>query len=154
MKASISQPVTVAENYAWWAQSGYNLAQKVDFITVHSYPVWEGKSVDEGLSYTAANIKAVRDALPGVEIIIGEVGWATTASEFGARASQENQLRYFRELNEWAAELKVTLFWFEAFDENWKGDPNNPNGAEKHFGLFTGDRKPKLVMQDLYPDLK
>ena len=50
--------------------------------------------------------------------------------------------------------MNVTLFWFEAFDEDWKGDPNNPNGAEKHFGLFTIDRKPKLVMQELYPDLK
>lgn len=154
VKASIPQPVTVAENYAWWAQSGYNLAQQVDFVTVHSYPVWEEKAVEEGVSYTAANIKAVRDALPGVELIIGEVGWATTASEFGPRASEENQLRYFRELNDWAAELGVTMFWFEAFDENWKGDPNNPNGAEKHFGLFTVDRKPKLVLRERYPHLK
>ena len=52
-----------------------------------------------------------------------------------------------------AARLGVTTFWIEAFDENWKGDPNNPNGAEKHFGLFTVDRKPKLVMQDRYPHL-
>jgi hypothetical protein len=41
---------------------------------------------------------------------------------------------------------------FEAFDENWKGslDPLEP---EKHWGLFTVDRRPKLVMQALYPDL-
>lgn len=154
VKSAIPQPVTVAENYAWWAQSGYNLAQEVDFVTVHSYPVWEEKSVVEGVSYTASNIKAVRDAFPGVELIIGELGWATTASEFGPRASEENQRRYFQELNEWAGKLGVTTFWCEAFDENWKGDPNNPSGPEKHFGLFTVDRKPKLVMQERYPDPK
>ncbi len=154
VKGSISQPVTVAENYLWWVESGRRLAENLDFITVHSYPVWEGKDIEEGLAFTIENIDAVRKALPGVELIIGEVGWATIASEFGARASEENQLRYFREVTEWAAKLNVTMFWFEAFDEDWKGDPNNPNGAEKHFGLFTVDRKAKLVMQELYPDLK
>lgn len=154
VKFAISQPVTVAENYAWWAESGRRLAENLDFITVHSYPVWEGKTIDQGLAYTIENIERVREALPGIELIVGEVGWATTASEFGARASEENQLRYFREVTEWAAKTNVTLFWFEAFDEDWKGDPNNPNGAEKHFGLFTVDRKAKLVMQGLYPDLK
>jgi exo-beta-1,3-glucanase (GH17 family) len=154
VKSSISQPVTVAENFAWWAESGRKLAKKLDFITVHSYPIWEGKDIDQGLAFTIENIDAVRKALPGIELIIGEVGWATTASEFGARASEEKQLRYFKEITEWAAKVNVTTFWFEAFDEDWKGDPNNPNGAEKHFGLFTADRKAKLVMQERYPDLK
>jgi exo-beta-1,3-glucanase (GH17 family) len=154
VKAKISQPVTVAENYAWWAESGKKLAMNLDFITIHSYPIWEGKDIDEAVSFTIDNINAVREALPGTELIIGELGWATTASELGARASEENQLRYFKEVTAWAAKLNVTTFWFEAFDENWKGDPNNPNGAEKHFGLFTMDRRAKLVMQELYPDLK
>jgi exo-beta-1,3-glucanase (GH17 family) len=154
VKAAVPQPVTVADNYAWWAESGAKLARRLDFITVHTYPAWEGKSIDEGLSYTIENIEAVRKALPASELIIGEVGWATTASEFNNQASEENQLRYFKEVTEWAAGLNVTTFWFEAFDEPWKGDPNNPESAEKHFGLFTEDRKAKLVMQERYPDLK
>jgi exo-beta-1,3-glucanase (GH17 family) len=153
VKAKISQPVTVADNYAWWAESGKKLAKNLDFISIHSYPIWEGKDIDEAVSFTVDNINAVREALPGTELIISELGWATTASEFGDRASEENQLRYFKEITAWAAKLNVTTFWFEAFDEDWKGDPNNPNGAEKHFGLFTMDRKSKLVMQELYPDL-
>jgi exo-beta-1,3-glucanase (GH17 family) len=154
VKRSISQRVTVADNFDWWARNGKPLARELDFITVHSYAIWAERDIDDALGFTASNIETVRNALPGVELIIGEVGWATTASEFGDRASEENQRRYFREVTEWAAKLNVTLFWFEAFDEDWKGDPNNPNGAEKHFGLFTIDRKPKLVMQELYPDLE
>jgi len=154
VKAAIAQPVTVAENFAWWAESGEPLARELAFITVHSYAIWAGRDVDDALAFTAGNIEVVRKALPGSELIIGEVGWATTASEFGDRASEEKQRRYFQEVTEWAAKLGVTLFWFEAFDEPWKGDQNNPKGAEKHFGLFTVDRKPKLVMQELYPDLE
>jgi exo-beta-1,3-glucanase (GH17 family) len=154
VKRSVSQRVTVADNFDWWVHHGRPLARELDFITVHSYAIWAERDIEDALGFTASNIEAVRNALPGVELIIGEVGWATTASEFGDRASEANQQRYFEEVTQWAAKLGVTLFWFEAFDEDWKGDPNNPNGAEKHFGLFTIDRKPKLVMQELYPDLK
>ena len=41
--------------------------------------------------------------------------------------------------------MNITTFFFEAFDEDWKGDDKEPLGAEKHWGLFTQDRKPKLV---------
>jgi exo-beta-1,3-glucanase (GH17 family) len=153
VKNAVSQRVTVAENFDWWAKHGAPLAKELDFITVHSYAIWADRDIDEALAFTRSNIEDVRKALPQAQLAIGEVGWATTATEFGDRASEENQARYFREVTEWAAELGLTVFWFEAFDEDWKGDPNNPNGAEKHFGLFTVDRKPKLVMQELYPDL-
>ena len=76
-----------------------------------------------------------------------EAGWATTASEFGDRASEENQLRYYEELDDWATGAGMTVFFFEAFDEPWKGNPNNPDGAEKHWGLFFVDRTPKQVMR-------
>jgi exo-beta-1,3-glucanase (GH17 family) len=147
VKAAIDQPVTVADNYVWWSRDGAPLAAAVDFIGVHTYPQWEEKSIDEALAYTIANLEDVRAALPDKPIAILEAGWATTASEFGGRASEETQLRYFRELHDWAKQNNVTVFFFEAFDEPWKGDPNDPLGAEKHWGLFFVDRSPKLVMQ-------
>lgn len=153
VKKAIKQQVTVAENYEWWAKKGANLAKELDFISVHIYPVWEGKDIDEGMSYSVANIQKVRDALPDSRIVISEAGWATIASEFGNRASEEKQMRYFNELMKWTKEMNITTFFFEAFDESWKGNPNNPMGAEKHWGLFTENRKPKKVMQELYPDL-
>jgi hypothetical protein len=58
-----------------------------------------------------------------------EAGWMTTASEFPDQASEANQARHY-------ADLKP-----------WKGDPNDANGAEKHWGLFRVDRTPKLFME-------
>ena len=43
--------------------------------------------------------------------------------------------------------MNITTFFFEAFDEDWKGDANNMLGAEKHWGLFTVDRDAKQVMR-------
>jgi hypothetical protein len=50
--------------------------------------------------------------------------------------------------------MNITTFWFEAFDEDWKGEPNEPLGAEKHWGLFTVNRRAKRAMNGLYPDLE
>lgn len=154
VQAAIEQPVTVAENCHWWAKEGEELAAAVDFVSVHIYPVWEEKDIDEGLSYGIRNLEDVRRALPEAQLVITEAGWASTANEFGVRASQEKQRRYYHELRAWSGAHRITTFWFEMFDESWKGDPNNPAGAEKHWGLFTEERRPKLVMREMYPDLE
>lgn len=154
VKQAINQPVTVAEVYDAWIKHCAELVEAVDFISVHTYPVWEGKTIDEGFPYAMQCIKSVKDVYPDKPMVITETGWATIASEFGERASEENQKRYCTEFNEWAISNNVTTFIFEAFDEDWKGDPANPIGAEKHWGLFNVDRTAKLMMQELYPDLK
>jgi exo-beta-1,3-glucanase (GH17 family) len=147
VKGAISQPVTVADNYLWWINDGAPLAAEVDFLGVHTYPAWESKSIDEGLAYTIENIEGVHAALPDKPIVVLEAGWATTAIEFPDQASEANQARHYAELDEWAQASNVTVFFFEAFDEPWKGDPNNADGAEKHWGLFRVDRTPKQVIE-------
>jgi len=147
VREAIEQPVTVAENYVWWARHGAALAAEVDYLGVHTYAQWEGKTIDEALSYTIENIDAVHHALPGKPIAILEAGWATIAEEFGDRASEAAQERYYRELQRWAHATNTTVFFFEAFDEPWKGDPGAPLGAEKHWGLFNVDRSPKRLLE-------
>lgn len=152
VKRAIDQPVTVADNYEWWIQDGAPLAAVVDFLGIHTYPAWEEKSIDEALPYTIENIRDVRAALPGKPIAILEAGWASTAEEFGERASEANQARYYRELSKWAADNSITVFFFEAFDEPWKGNPLNPLGAEKHWGLFKVDRSAKQAAVEILED--
>jgi exo-beta-1,3-glucanase (GH17 family) len=146
VKRAVRQPVTVCDNYDWWAKHGQALARELDFVSVHTYPVWENKDIEEAMPFTLANLEAVRQALPASRIVITEAGWATVAGEFGARASEAKQKRYYRELYAWAKTNHVTTLFFEAFDEDWKGDAN-PLGAEKHWGVYTVDRKPKEVLR-------
>lgn len=146
VKGAVSQPVTVADNYEWWIRDGTPLAAELDFLGIHTYPAWEEKSIDDALAYTIENLEGVRRALPDKPIAVLEAGWATTADEFANRASEANQVRYYDELHAWARDHNVTVFFFEAFDEPWKGDPARPTGAEKHWGIFFVDRTPKQVM--------
>jgi exo-beta-1,3-glucanase (GH17 family) len=155
-KAQVSVPVTVAENYVpWTTADGRALADEVDFVTLHTYPQWEGRSIEEALSYTEENVAAVRRNLPDKVIVIGEAGWTTTTCSEMMQpqyAHEYYQKRYYEELMVWAAEQEMVVFFFEAFDENWKGSPDLEE-PEKHWGLFTTDRRAKYVMYDLFPAL-
>lgn len=147
VKANIQQPVTVAETHYWWRDYGANLAKELDFLGVHIYPLWEGEGIDNGMPFTIEGIEKVVQALPEAKIAILEAGWATTANEFGERANETNQKLYYDTFKKWSEANNVTVFFFEAFDEPWKGNDDAPNAAEKNWGLFFENRTPKLVLQ-------
>ncbi len=127
VKEAIEQPVTVADNFLWWAEHGARLAAELDFIGVHSYPMLDGggKPIDQALAFTIENVEQVRAAIPDRPIAILEAGWATTSGYLPQQASEENQQRYFHELRQWAHEASMPVFFFEAFDEPWKGNADD-----------------------------
>ena len=148
LKSSVIQPVTFCENYVPWLDKLKPLVDEIDFISIHTYPVWEYKSIQEGLAYTIENYNAVAQAYPGVQVVITEAGWATNSNGLGIDTDKVNEVyqkQYYQQLMDWAEQEQVLVYFFEAFDESWKGscDPLEP---EKHWGLYKTDRSPKLVM--------
>ncbi len=155
IKQSVVQPTTFCENYVPWTHKLEQLANVLDVISIHTYPVWEYCSVHDALEYTKQNYWSVVNHYPGKPVIITEAGWTTAANGRGIEvhnASEELQAHYYQELIEWTTNEKILTFVFEAFDEPWKGSPD-PLEPEKHWGLFNLDRTPKLVMRDSYADL-
>jgi len=146
VKNRIKQPVTAAENYLWWVEQGASLAEVVDFLAIHTYAAWEGEDIDGAMYKTRKDIQAVQQRYPGKPLVITEAGWPSIAWEMGPRASEEKQARYYRELFQWAEEEQISTFFFEAFDEPWKGNPRKADGAEKHWGIYDVHRKPKKAL--------
>ncbi len=155
IKKTVRQPVTFCENYVPWTQKLEPLVEVLDFISLHTYPVWEYHTIEGALEYTRQNYQSVADHYPAKPIVITEAGWTTNSSGRGIEpwnASEEFQAHYYAELIDWSNENQVLTFIFEAFDEPWKGSPD-PMEPEKHWGIFTVERKPMLVMQELYAHL-
>lgn len=155
VKGRIPQPVTFCENYVPWQHKLRELAEELDFISLHTYPVWEYKRVQEAIHYTQDNYSSVAKLYPHKPVVITEAGWATNSNGRGIHpenSSEELQATYYEDLMAWTGAEGILTFVFEAFDEPWKGSPD-PLEPEKHWGLFTVDRKPKLVMQSHYPEL-
>jgi len=152
IKEGAKQPVTFCENYVPWLDKLKGLVEVVDFISIHTYPVWEYKNIHESLEYTKQNYYAVADKYPNKPVVITEAGWATNSNGRGicpSNVSEEYQEIYYNDLVNWSLKENILTFVFEAFDEPWKGSPE-PLEPEKHWGLFTVDRKPKLVMKKLF----
>jgi len=152
IKSAIKHPVTFCENYVPWTNKLQDLAAELDFLSVHTYPAWEFKTMDDALEYTKQNYYSVADRYPDKQVVITEAGWTTASNGRGIdawNASEELQAAYYDQLLEWTTNEKILTFVFEAFDEPWKGD-SDPLEPEKFWGLFHVDRTPKLVMQALY----
>lgn len=155
IKAGAKQPVTFCENYAPWLDKLKALVDEIDFISIHTYPVWEYKNIHEAMEYTKQNYYSVADKYPHKPVVITEAGWATNSNGRGIlseNVSQDLQKIYYNDLIGWSEKEGVLTFVFEAFDEPWKGS-QEPMEPEKHWGLFTVDRKPKKVMQKIYTEL-
>jgi len=152
IKLGALQPVTFCDNYVPWLNKLAPLVEEVDFISIHSYPVWEYKGIQEALNITAQNYWDIANTYPHKPVVITEAGWATNSNGRGidpANVNEEFQHIYFHQLMQWCETYAVMTFFFEAFDENWKGSPE-PFEPEKHWGLFNVDRKPKLAMKELF----
>lgn len=143
------QPVTFCENYVPWLHKLKPLAETLDFISIHTYPVWEYKHIDEAIGYTKENYYSVAEKYPGKPVVITEAGWATQSNGRGINpenVNEEFQKIYFEKLMEWTAAENILTFFFEAFDEPWKGSPE-PLEPEKHWGLYNLDRSPKMAVK-------
>jgi len=151
-------PVTVADDYNFWNKpESKEVADEIDFIVAHIYALWNGKTLDNAITWMdTIYFQEVKAMHPYKEIAIGETGWATNydphklgPGEQGTlikgTVSVEAQEKYLIQLNNWVNENQIATFLFEAFDEPWKGggESAGPNEVEKHWGVYYENRTPK-----------
>ncbi|MEM9412640.1 MAG: glycosyl hydrolase family 17 protein, partial [Planctomycetota bacterium] len=90
---------------------------------------------------------------PNKVVVIGEAGWATEMADHGEQAKlikgqpgENEQKLFFDRYIAWLKQEKIPYFYFEAFDEPWKGG-EDPREVEKHWGLFKEDRTRKAAIR-------
>jgi exo-beta-1,3-glucanase (GH17 family) len=95
----------------------------------------------------------VHSIAPNKPVHIGETGWASLSdghyASNGSRATDEyKESVYYNSLREWTNEEKISCFYFEAFDEQWK-DAEHPLGSENYFGLINLKGQAKYALWNL-----
>lgn len=115
-------------------------------------------SMRRTIDYAKKQYQAVIDymALVGVRkpVHIGETGWASyDESAYGAngsKAADEYKQKVFHDLlREWTDAAGISLFYFEAFDEQWK-KADSPGDSENHFGLVSLGNEVKHTLWDAF----
>jgi exo-beta-1,3-glucanase (GH17 family) len=154
VKSRVKQPVTYADVWEFWLRNP-QLADEVDFITIHLLPYWEDEPIgldrreaDGSLrieNHLRAIFKRVQDRFPGKKIVIGETGWPSDGRmRSDARPGRVEQVRYFSIFRALAEKEHFDYNIVEAFDQQWKARQEGTVGAA--WGLLDAWRRDKFEL--------
>ena len=156
VQQNTSVPVTLADDYNFWNRPwSQEIAQALDYIVLHAYAMWNSQTLHDAVSWTEKTFNDIQALHPSKQIVLGESGWATSSiSDNGdesliiGEANEQAQAKFFKEYRAWLEANRITSYYFEAFDEKWKGGEDQEDGiAEKNWGVFRSDRKPKEAIK-------
>jgi exo-beta-1,3-glucanase (GH17 family) len=145
IKTRVKVPVTYADVWEFWLRNT-EIANVVDFITIHILPYWEDFPVSarEAVAHVDAIRQQVVNAFPGKEVLIGEVGWPSAGRmREGALPSPVNQARVILDVLALSQREHFNVNVIEAFDQPWKRALEGTVGG--HWGLLKATtRSPKF----------
>ena len=157
VRAALHQPVSTAEPDFIWEKYP-ELAQHVDFITVHLFPYWNGIPLTNNIPLTGTSrdvehfpaiaaalgsYNKLRQMFPNKHIVIGEIGWPSNGVRVKyAEPSVSNEAIFDREWFNVAKRNHIDYYLFEAFDQPWKEQLGS--STEAYWGLFNADRQQKF----------
>ncbi len=111
------------------------LVDACDVILINCYPFWEGADNNHALLYVQHMYELTKRVANGKKVIIAETGWPSAGQNVAkAVPSPENAMKYFIDIQEWAEDQYIELFYFSSFDESWKVYHEGELGAQ--WGLW------------------
>jgi exo-beta-1,3-glucanase (GH17 family) len=154
VKSRVRQPVTYADVWEFWLRNP-QLADEVDFITIHLLPYWEDEPIGvdrreaDGQLRIEKHIvdiyRKVQARFPGKKIVIGETGWPSDGRmRSDARPGRVEQVRYFSIFRQIADREHFDYNIVEAFDQYWKSRQEGTVGGT--WGLLDAERNDKFEL--------
>ena len=154
VKQRVTQPVTYADVWEFWLRNP-QLADEVDFITIHILPYWEDEPIgvdrrdaDGKLAIEKHLVdiyKKVQARFPDKKIVIGETGWPSDGRmRSDARPGRVEQVKYFSIFRQAAEREGFDYNVIEAFDQYWKARQEGTVGAA--WGLLDAQRHDKFEL--------
>jgi exo-beta-1,3-glucanase (GH17 family) len=154
VKQRVSQPVTYADVWEFWLRNP-QLADEVDFITIHILPYWEDEPIgldrrepDGKLTIEKHLVdiyKKVQARFPDKKVVIGETGWPSDGRmRSDARPGRVEQVKFFSIFRSAAEREKFDYNVIEAFDQYWKARQEGTVGAA--WGLLDAYRHDKFEL--------
>lgn len=148
VKGKTGLPVTYADVTDFWLTAPQELADAVDFITIHILPYWEDQpqSAARGVEVVKSAVERIHARFPGKPIYIGETGFPSAGREREtAIPSLVSQARYLRSFMRYADEAGLDYNLIEAFDQPWKRLLEGTAGG--YWGIYDSARAPKFPWQ-------
>jgi exo-beta-1,3-glucanase (GH17 family) len=146
VKAETGLPVTYADVWEFWLRHP-ELADDVDFVTIHILPYWEDDPVPagDGVAHIDAILRMVQAEMPGKTIYIGETGYPSAGKQRErAVPGLVEQASFIRGFLTYAYDHGLDYNVIEAFDQPWKRALEGTVGG--YWGVFSEDRTSKFPL--------
>ena len=141
-------PVTIDDVYSVWLDPNYSeLVKLQDFLAIHIYGQWSNVSLENTVAYINDSFNELKTQFPQKPILVTETGWTTNKNigQFDPVADEVSQKQFYTQCQQWSNLNDIPIFYFEAFNERWKGA--TATEAETNWGFYYADRTPKSVFQ-------
>jgi exo-beta-1,3-glucanase (GH17 family)/GT2 family glycosyltransferase len=143
VRTRVPVPVTTGETWDRWIAHP-ELADEVDFLSVHVLPYWEAVGAENAVSYAFRRFQEVRDAFPGKDAIIAEFGWPSRGyRNRDAGPGPMPQATIVRQFVAEASRNGIGYNLMEAFDQPWK---TMEGSVGPYWGVFDRDGKAKFSL--------
>jgi exo-beta-1,3-glucanase (GH17 family)/cellulose synthase/poly-beta-1,6-N-acetylglucosamine synthase-like glycosyltransferase len=143
LRAELKVPVSTAEPWHIWLIRP-ELAEHVDFITVHLLPFWEGVDVQGAVAEALRRYREVQARFPHKPVVIGEIGWPSGGDAVGkAQAAPDLQAQFIRRFLDETRDMGLDYYLIEAIDQPWKISTEGAVGA--HWGVLDAQRQAKFA---------
>jgi glucan 1,3-beta-glucosidase len=146
VKAETGLPVTYADVWEFWLRHP-ELADDVDFVTIHILPYWEDDPVPaaDGVTHIDAILRMVQAEMPGKTIYIGETGYPSAGKQRErAVPGLVEQAGFIRGFLAYAHDHGLDYNVIEAFDQPWKRALEGTVGG--YWGVFGENRISKFPL--------
>jgi exo-beta-1,3-glucanase (GH17 family) len=146
VKAETGLPVTYADVWEFWLRHP-ELADDVDFVTIHILPYWEDDPVPaaDGVLHIDTILRMVEAEMPGKTVYIGETGYPSAGKQRErALPGLVEQASFIRGFLAYAHERGLDYNVIEAFDQPWKRALEGTVGG--YWGVFSEGRTSKFPL--------
>jgi exo-beta-1,3-glucanase (GH17 family) len=147
IRVSCAIPVSTSEQINDYGFEELRDPRSVDWIFPNVHPVFQNtEDPKKAAEWTIFMIHELRkldgDKADKLPLMVKETGWPSQGMTYHNELNQELFWAHFDQL---ARESLIPYVFFEAFDQPWKHEDVLGKNIGPHWGLFTADRKAKIV---------
>ncbi len=135
-------PVVIGESYPDWLSASKALYDNVDIVLWHVHPWWQGVPIANAGAAAQTAHEQIVARMKSFGITkperLAETGYPWAEKHEDAQGSEDNQAAYLHDLNQYSLKSGLEYWFFEGFDEAWKGAGATGEGSVGgKWGMFS-----------------
>ena len=146
--------VIIGESAPDWLTASKALYDAVDVVMWHVHPWWQEVQIAQAAQFTATTHAQILQRMKDLGVTkperLGETGFPWGECNGPVCGSEANQAQYLHDLNQYSLQSGLEYWFFEGFDESWKGAEG---GVGAKWGMWKNDRTPHPVIANIATEI-